>query len=140
MSNTMREILFRGKRTDNGKWVQGLPADNINGRISKIDFYDGLTDCEIAEVIPETVGQFTGLTDKNDNKIFEGDIVKHYNHKSNMSLFDIGLVFWDVNKCRFARTSKSGDSIYEIRRSCMNDYEIINNIHDNPELLEKSNA
>lgn len=69
----MREILFRGKRTDNGEWVYGLlgryNADYENANI--IDEFECLV-----PVKTETVGQYTGLTDKNSKRIFEGDIIK----------------------------------------------------------------
>lgn len=74
-----RETLFRGKRVDNGDWVVG---DLIHRQIwsSSLTIIrvsdDGFEHYEEYEVKPETVGEFTNLTDKNGNKIFEGDIVK----------------------------------------------------------------
>lgn len=75
--NNMRDIIFRGKRTDNGKWVEGfyvLDPQANEGKESQI-YYTNKHPCGWAlvpfEVIPETVGQYTGLTDKNGKKIFE---------------------------------------------------------------------
>lgn len=71
----MRQIIFRGKRKDNGEWVYGWYAPlvcNDKTVIPNIKDYNGSD----WKVIPETVGQFTGRYDKSNNKIFEGDIVR----------------------------------------------------------------
>lgn len=129
----MREILFRGKRIDNGEWVEGsyvlardIVSEKIGHLIVKIgtDMVRGeLFDFEIVD--PSTVGQYTGLTDKNGKKIFEGDIIFDPEIKDNYIVeFDEGgFCAGDM----FLQAYISFDEF-----SC----EVIGNIHDNPELLE----
>ena len=144
----MREILFRGKRKDNGEWVYGcvLQADNWSD-ISVIYNYDGsmyeppLFDFDSYEVIPETVGQYTGLTDKNGKEIYEGDIV-HAIYKSGYTGIpdrDFGIGVIRYNGTYYGGAAYQIDIIGEPGRrvfSASLQVEVIGNVHDNPELLE----
>ena len=137
----MREILFRGKRTDNGEWIEGYYAKQSNHacfahelKYQHFIFKDVCLDFNLGglqefEIIPETVGQFTGLTDKNGVKIFEGDIVTGYfNHEK-----IVGYIFYGGDAQFFIQRN----GIYGIgldNSDCW--LEVIGNIHDNPELLE----
>ena len=131
----IREVIFRGKRTDNGKWECGdLLSPNEFNAIPHIVYIDYLNEYgDIGEistpVIPETVGQYTGLTDKNGVRIFEGDIVtRYFNHEK-----IVGYIFYGGNAQFFIQR----DGIYGIgldNSDCW--LEVIGNIHDNPELLE----
>ena len=121
----IREVIFRGKRTDNGKWVKGyLYITHIGAH--EIGSYDAEINIErlTFDVIPETVGQYTGLTDKNGVRIFEGDIVRYED--------DIGYVIYNGDDARFLVDSPN---MY-ISMDYSSEFEVIGNIHDNPGLLE----
>ena len=130
----MREILFRGKRIDNGEWIEGCFLDKNNIGI----FYDDAeeSDCavHIFSVISETVGQYTGLTDKNGKKIFEGDIIDTPDRLIKVVWF-AGNAQFDLHFIRYtdeaAITNFKGIYMRDLK-----EYEVIGNIHDNPELLE----
>lgn len=123
----MREILFRGKRKDNGEWVEGhYTIDTICGDDTYLSpVIHGnpkhIYDCSWFEVIPETVGQFTGLTDKNGKKIFEGDIVVSYDMFGRKD--DCGIVNWND---LFVSWHIGEHSMYNRIAT----YEVIGNTHD----------
>ena len=151
----MREILFRGFHKDengkqkvfvngewiNGEWVYGYPVIDTGDCSLKAEgkcfcphdgtsifFWDDdfheYTDCAI---VPETVGQYTGLTDKNGAKIFEGDIIS-------FECSGCALITWDDDDARFVILYDENDKT-DFSAFWGKDVEIIGNIHDNPELL-----
>ena len=137
----MREILFRGKRVDNGEWVEGHYADEpyTKNTYNRGYILENEKDLFAKPVDLRTVGQYTGLTDKNGRKIFEGDII----HLEYSQVFFGGVYFGEYTAevsykkgCFIADGTNNGDEIETPLFGFDNDeLEIIGNIHDNPELL-----
>ena len=131
----MREIEFRGKQ-QYGKWVEGYYVKTTYFQreeekhfiIKPIDVREGGLNAYEYEVIPETVGQYTGLKDKKDTKIFEGDIVK----VKNCETF---IIKYQHNEFRFIPIC-NGYTWLQAHEYKESDFEVIGNIYDNKELLE----
>jgi uncharacterized phage protein (TIGR01671 family) len=140
----MRVINFRGKSKNDGKWVYGhYIAYNFGGTIELPCMQHYIVEnfkdhCQLSdrlvEVIPETVGQFTGLKDKNDKEIYEGDIAEYFVCQTHQKP-TLGYVDYDdsVGQWRLITTGGSESDFPEIDYG---DFKIIGSIHDNPELLE----
>ena len=134
-----REILFRGKRA-NGRWVYGslVVSENISPAIY-FNISKGAAEVlDWCYVSPDTIGQYTGLKDKNGNKIFEGDIVKGVSHKSDSCIselipFDvIGVVGYHKEYQTLEVRTRQASLHIEVAIKG----EVIGNIHDNPELIK----
>lgn len=147
----IREILFRGKCCTTGEWVEGfLGIEELDDYVIQQFSFDEYFASECIDqysVKLETVGRYTGLTDKNDKKIFEGDILKisfrkeflkavvkfgYYNHPDKILKSNLGFYFDFVDSKSYRKDVGywTGKTLGEI--------EVIGNIHDNPELLKGS--
>lgn len=136
----MREILFRGKRVDNGEWVFGSYVFEPRRKgafgqtISELDrerhYIVSKKNYEFWEVLPKTVGEYTGLTDENGKRIFEGDIVTY--------IGEVCIVKWDDDTAKFVLENEN--LVCDFEEVWCNRFklkiEVIGNVHDNPELLE----
>ena len=139
----MREILFRGKRVDSGEWAHGdlMHCNEIRSKREMTCIWfpadDGLT--HEAHIDPDTVGQYTGLMDKNGKRIFEGDILRY---QINIKTAIVGKIVFMCGafvfaseeldrECEIAFATFADDEI-SMSQHCI---EVIGNIHDHPELM-----
>ena len=130
-----REYLFRGKRTDNGEWVEGDLIHGVSVKkgkmyilpiVSNLAYLKGCDPLDGYEVIPETVSQFTGLTDKNGTKIFDGDIVRFYDDSEDE--LTNGVVIFNADLCSFCVSMSWYEDVMLMAHW---QYEVIGNVHDN---------
>ena len=135
----IREIIFRGKRVDNGEWVYSsfIMQDKEHKLLSaEVELFDGEN---WRAVIPETVGQYTGLTDKNGKKIFEGDIVQY--QPNYMSEPTYSVVEYCADKYNYPAFDLKKDDYEANGLQCAHEEgigcEVIGNVHDNKELLNE---
>lgn len=144
----MREILFRGKDVETGEWIEGFYVC-LNSKGHRI--YNGYaeTDCgdyypDFWKVDPSTVGQYTGLTDKNGKRIFEGDVFRYdYAGLEGIAVVTFGEYSFGADRCKnnvgFYANWISSPAYYRQDLCfwvCVRGVEIVGNIHDNPELLK----
>ena len=149
-----REILFRGKRVDNNQWTEGFlsfiytDGRNSNGFIytDKAQIYSPV-EVRSHDVYTSTVGQFTGLCDKDGKKIFEGDIVKTHYANAVKSDFIETVVFHNGRFCANSKISETGewwtslaDGVPHVsfdKSVYMESCKVIGNIHDTPDLAKE---
>lgn len=132
-----REIKFRGRRRDNGEWVVGS--------YTLIQDADGVwledTNLDMVKVMPETLGQFTGLTDMNGREIYEGDRVTWLRHRMDGSGFlEEGHVRFSVDEQRVFvvnrfTTMDDREMLHDIIRCRKHNLRVVGNIHDTPETI-----
>lgn len=142
----MREILFKAKRLDNGEWVEGDLIQNIFGGMKRMwissESYDKerlrsvhkyITEWRGIEIDPDTICQYTGLTDKNGKKIWENDILRRDGYWDIRIEFENGaFMVRNADKVQYInRVTCTPISTFNIKA-----YEVIGNIFDNADLLE----
>lgn len=157
----MREILFRGKRLDNGEWIEGHLIRYENGRTriceSKTDIFCYEKDRSIIQTVAYetetfTVGQYTGMKDKNGKRIFEGDIIRTHYANTIATDFVEQVVFHNGRFTSLYKLHRLGNGkifanlpdgvphLPQDKTPYMDWCEVIGNIYDNPELLKEGDG
>lgn len=132
----MRDILFRGKREDNGKWVRDSETYIRDGDGIWLNDFSEEAGNEVVRVERETLGQYTGFRDEYGKEIYEGDII-HYldgqcpDKEENWNC--LGAVIWDDEVACFYVVGVRSALTFEILSDCV----VVGNIYDNPELWER---
>lgn len=138
-----REILFRGKRVDNGEWVEGDLIHGVGWKkdklyilpiVENLAYLPGCHPLDGFEIVTETVGQFTGLPDKNGKRIFEHDLVKR--EFLNGYLEKVTVIYtikW--GKWSWIKRTENG-IVFSFDSIECKEYEVIGSIFDNPDLLK----
>jgi uncharacterized phage protein (TIGR01671 family) len=134
----MREIKFRGKGINSGQWFYGSAV--TFGNKAYIFKMLRLLRMEHAEVVPDTVGQFIGLFDEDGREIYEGDIIKIVEEFDDENVYTrIGVVCFEEGM--YELQDKNGKHFaylgWLMHDDAITKLEVIGNIHDNPEMLEK---
>ena len=127
----MRQILFKAKRKDNGKWVEGYYQKrfDLDGSEQHLIFWSkSYTVWEYAEINPDTICQYTGLTDKNGKRIWENDIIELPGEDGYF------VCEWQEDTARFVLNGEGLTVDFDNYWSY--EVEVIGNIFDNPDLLE----
>lgn len=140
-----REILYHAKRTNTDEWIEGYyvritltgSAYILPGELAVEPCKKGIVQFKCCEVQPETVCQYTGLTDKNGRKIFEGDIVRAaYKPKDEDLTVDDFIIKWDKYYCKYVGHYARKENVYNpLLFGSQTSFEVIGSIFDNPELL-----
>lgn len=137
----MREILFKAKRKDNGEWVEGYyraDKDLDTHYICGWNYYASENGLEREpfeeEINPDTLCQYTGLTDKNGKKIWENDILKANLDESYPEDITYIKILW--NECRFCVNENYSTDIWTLEKWDAEHFQVCGNIFDNPDLLE----
>ena len=143
----MREILFRGKRVDNGEWVEWFFAQSGEMTYILIDNDFAVGYVVMKKVVPETLGQYTGLTDKNGKRIFEGDIVELDDRNYDIKWRAVvefgnpnGNYSWGWQLNPLGKVDINTDILCWVEMEEAGAYcEVIGNIHDTPNFWRTSN-
>ena len=151
MKNAPREILFRGKRPDNGEWFYGDLSHHLDGT-PFIRYWMGTPGNKTyrsIEVSLDTVGQYTGLKDRTDRRIFEGDIIESQSAYVDLRGNETGRMCVTRYKIEWYKSGWVEHKVFDFRgrfipvrrglndRICNNFRSVVGNIYDNPELMKE---